>query len=161
MRIDRTDQLWLVVANLCLIFTKKVKELQPDIPILLQSTQQKFASVADELEIAFLNKYSPLLLTELKKFLVDNFGFGDFIFRMPDGKIVGRASNLKSLEEALITAKHFCTVASKPSGTRSTPIPLLDTSFTTTRKPELPSDNSDVRSSVRILFSFLFSSVMT
>lgn len=33
--------------------------------------------------------------------MLDNFGFGDFIFQTPDGKRVGRASNLDELEEAL------------------------------------------------------------
>jgi len=27
--------------------------------------------------------------------MLNNFGFGDFIFQTPDGKVVGRAANLK------------------------------------------------------------------
>ena len=33
--------------------------------------------------------------------MINNFGFGDFIFQTPDGKVVGRAANLKTLEEQL------------------------------------------------------------
>lgn len=84
-----------------LIFSQKVKELQPDIPILLQSSQIEHSSIAEKTDIGFLHKNSPRLLSELKKFLVDNFGFGDFIFKLPNGDEVGRASNLKSMEEQL------------------------------------------------------------
>jgi len=84
-----------------ILFSQKVKELQPDIPILLQSSQEEHISMANEFDISFLHKKSPRLLSELKNFLVKNFGFGDFIFKMPDGKEVGRATNLKSLEEQL------------------------------------------------------------
>ena len=84
-----------------IIFSKKVKELQPDIPILLQSSQAEHNKAAKDMGIGFLKKDSPLLLTELKKFLVENFGFGDFIFKTPQGKEVGRANDLKTLEEQL------------------------------------------------------------
>jgi hypothetical protein len=33
--------------------------------------------------------------------MMEHFGFGDFIFRTPDGREVGRANNLKTLEEQL------------------------------------------------------------
>jgi len=84
-----------------LIFSTKVKELQPDIPILLQSSQKEHSSIAEKTDIGFLHKNSPRLLSELKRFLIENFGFGDFIFKLPDGEEVGRASNLKSMEEQL------------------------------------------------------------
>lgn len=82
-------------------FAKKVKERQHDIPILLQSSNAEYAEVAKSIGISFLQKGSPRLLHELRKFMLDNFGFGDFIFRLPDGTEVGRANNLKALEEQL------------------------------------------------------------
>ena len=39
--------------------------------------------------------------TDLRHFMIENFGFGDFVFRLPDGTEVGRAHDLKSLEEKL------------------------------------------------------------
>ncbi len=72
-----------------------------DIPILLQSSQDNMKEVAEELGVSFLVKNSPKLLDELKKFLINHFGFGDFVFRTRDGEEVGRASNLKTLEEQL------------------------------------------------------------
>ena len=42
-----------------------------------------------------------MLLQQLRQFMVENFGFGDFVFRLPDGTEVGRAHDLKTLEEML------------------------------------------------------------
>ncbi len=91
-------------------FAKKVKKLQPDIPILLQSSQAYHASMAEEIQATFLQKTSPRLLADLKKFLISNFGFGDFVFKMPDGSEVGRAKNLKTLEEQLTIVPDECIV---------------------------------------------------
>ena len=82
-------------------FAKSVKERQHDIPILLQSSNAEYAEVARSIGVSFLQKGSPRLLHDLRQFMLDNFGFGDFIFRMPDGNEVGRANNLKTLEELL------------------------------------------------------------
>ena len=82
-------------------FAKMVRSRHEDIPILLQSSNADFAEKAREIGLAFLQKGSPRLLHDLRKFMMAHFGFGDFIFRTPDGKEVGRANNLKTLEEQL------------------------------------------------------------
>jgi CheY-like chemotaxis protein len=82
-------------------FAKNVKERQSDIPILLQSSNAEYAEVAKSVGVSFLQKGSPRLLYHLRQFMLDNFGFGDFVFRTPDGLEVGRASNLIELEEQL------------------------------------------------------------
>lgn len=84
-------------------FARNVKDSHPDIPILLQSRDIKNKGKASKLGASFLLKNSPHLLRELSDFMKEHFGFGDFIFRMPDGKIVGRAVNLRTLEEQLRT----------------------------------------------------------
>ncbi len=86
-----------------ILFAKKVKERQMDIPVLLQSTVPENEKIASEIGASFLLKDSPTLLEDLKKFMVQNFGFGDFIFKTPDGKEVARASNLTELEQKLKT----------------------------------------------------------
>ncbi|MBZ0199718.1 MAG: histidine kinase, partial [Ignavibacteriaceae bacterium] len=83
-------------------FAKAVKAVHKDIPILLQSSNADFAAKAYEVGASFLQKGTPRLLHELRNFMMNNFGFGDFIFLTPDGIEVGRASNLKALEEQLI-----------------------------------------------------------
>ena len=82
-------------------FATQVRELMPDVPVVLQSGKQENEELAREAGRAFLRKGSPTLLTELRAFMFENFGFGDFIFRMPNGEEVGRASDLKSLEKEL------------------------------------------------------------
>ena len=82
-------------------FAETVRSQHPDIPILLQSSNQGFAEKARAIGAGFLLKGSPTLLTDLRDFMLDNFGFGDFVFRSRGGREVGRAFNLKSLEEQL------------------------------------------------------------
>ena len=82
-------------------FAKSVKARHEDIPILLQSSNQDYEKKAFEAGTSFLLKGSPRLLHELRDFMINNFGFVDFIFQTPDGKVVGRAANLKTLEEQL------------------------------------------------------------
>jgi CheY-like chemotaxis protein len=82
-------------------FAQNVKRRHDDIPILLQSSNAEFEQKAKEISTAFLLKTSPRLLHRLRKFMMKNFGFGDFIFQTQDGKEVGRAQDLKTLEEQL------------------------------------------------------------
>jgi CheY-like chemotaxis protein len=82
-------------------FALAVQENHKDIPILIQSSNPDFAIKAQEIGASFIQKNSPRLLHELREFMMNRFGFGDFIFRTSDGKEVGRAHNLISLEEQL------------------------------------------------------------
>jgi len=75
----------------------------PDLPILLQSSRAEFAAGAQALGIPFLRKYSNTLLAELRRFMVEQFSFGDFVFRTADGVEVGRAGDLKAMERLLRT----------------------------------------------------------
>jgi CheY-like chemotaxis protein len=75
----------------------------PDLPILLQSGRAEYASRVRETGLPFLQKGSDTMLQELRRFLVEQFAFGDFVFRLPGGREVGRASDLKTLEEKLRT----------------------------------------------------------
>lgn len=84
-------------------FAKRVKEEVSDIPILLQSSNIKHAEKAHEIGASFLLKGSPMLLRELSDFMKQYFSFGDFTFRLADGTEVGKATDLKSLEEMLRT----------------------------------------------------------
>jgi CheY-like chemotaxis protein len=82
-------------------FALAVQAEHKDIPILIQSSNPDFAIKAQEIGASFIQKNSPRLLHELREFMMGRFGFGDFIFRTPDGIEVGRAHNLISLEEQL------------------------------------------------------------
>jgi hypothetical protein len=82
---------------------RRVREAQPDVPIMLQSSVADNEAMAAEVGASFLLKDSPLVLNQLRRFMIDHFGFGDFVFRMPDGREIGRATDMKSLEELLRT----------------------------------------------------------
>lgn len=82
-------------------FSTRVKESNPDIPILLQSNSPNLQSVAEELGASFLLKTSPTLLQDLQHFMKRYFSFGDFVFQLPDGTEVARASDLRNLEQKL------------------------------------------------------------
>ena len=87
-----------------ILFAQKVMKDHADIPILLQSSNAEFAKRAHDIGASFLQKGSPRLLHELREFMINNFGFGDFIFKNSDGNEVARATNIKELEEQLRTA---------------------------------------------------------
>ncbi len=80
-----------------------VRERQPDVPIMLQSSVPANEATARAIGATFLLKGSPTLLAELRRFMIEHCGFGDFVFRMPDGREVARASDLKTLEDHLRT----------------------------------------------------------
>ena len=78
-----------------------VKSLAPDVPVVLQTSRTEFRPRAHAEGYSFLRKRSPTLLKDLRRILTDHFGFGDFVFRMPDQSEVGRAKDLNELEEKL------------------------------------------------------------
>jgi len=84
-----------------LLFAQEVKSRYTDIPILLQSTTREFEQEASSLGASLVLKDSPTLLLDLRHFMTQYFSFGDFVFRDNAGDEVGRASNLRSLEEQL------------------------------------------------------------
>jgi CheY-like chemotaxis protein len=83
-------------------FVRHVKEMDPDMPALVQSSDEGLASRAHALGASFLYKHSPRLLEELRRFMQTNLGFGDFIFVSPeDGRELDRASDLAAMPDAL------------------------------------------------------------
>ena len=84
-------------------FVRTVREAYPDIPIVLHTSRPELEEQARRLGAGFLRKGSHHMLEELRRILLDDFSFGDFIFRLPDGEEVGRAGDLRSLEEQLAT----------------------------------------------------------
>ena len=80
---------------------KHIKADDPMMPVLLQSSQDSIASVAEELGVGFLRKYSKTLMLQLSDYIRDEFGFGDFVFRDENHLEYGHASNLKELENMM------------------------------------------------------------
>ena len=78
-----------------------IRDTVPDVPIALQTSRTQFRARAHAEGYSFLRKRSPTLLRDLRRFLTEQFGFGDFVFRLPDHSEVGRASDLSELETLL------------------------------------------------------------
>ena len=79
----------------------KIRREVPDIPLLMLSSESSNSRRADAIPAFFLDKNSPTLHADIRFFFVHSLGFGDFMFRMPDGRVVARASNLRSLSSIL------------------------------------------------------------
>ena len=84
-------------------FIRHVKERYPDVPALLQSSDPANKTLAESVQADFLYKRSPTLHYDVRRFMLTNFGFGDFVFRMPGGREVARAADLPTMIRALET----------------------------------------------------------
>jgi CheY-like chemotaxis protein len=71
------------------------------LPILLQSSDDKLAQTARDLNVSFLNKHSDSLLNDLHEFIYTNLGFGDFVFRDANGREIDRAKSISEFERKL------------------------------------------------------------
>ena len=80
-----------------------IRELQPEIPIALQSSHEENQAVAEELDVGFLLKGSPDFLHQLRRYLSEHLFFGDFVFRDDEGEEIDRAPDLKTLVAKLCT----------------------------------------------------------
>ena len=79
---------------------KKIKEKNKYTPILVQSSDAENSKLAKGIRVGFLYKNSKTLSRDLRRFIVNYFAFGDFIFVDPKTqKEVERASDLKSLQK--------------------------------------------------------------
>ncbi|MDZ7762290.1 MAG: PEP/pyruvate-binding domain-containing protein [Desulfovermiculus sp.] len=84
-------------------FLRMVKADHFDIPLILGSSESSNAAKAETIPADFVDKNSPSLHEDIRSFFQRRLGFGDFIFQMPDGREIARASNLRALEKLFAT----------------------------------------------------------
>jgi hypothetical protein len=89
-------------------FARMARDVTPDLPILMQSGSDNPKAGALPPGVEFLDKNSPSLLGDLRDFMQKYLGFGDFVFRRPDGTVVTRAPDLRSLEWAMQVIPEDC-----------------------------------------------------
>ncbi len=89
--------------NAGVAFLSRIKKERFDIPLLLTSSEPANAEKAAGIPASFVDKNSPSLISEVRSFFLEQLGFGDFVFRRPDGQEIARASSMRSLEEHLHT----------------------------------------------------------
>lgn len=83
-------------------FVEKVRAEDEYMPILFQSTDIEYESLAHDMKVGFLNKNSKTLSIELRNYITEYFSFGDFIFIDPrNGREITRAVDLKSLQDKI------------------------------------------------------------
>lgn len=82
-------------------FLEMVRRERATLPVLLQSSEPENRTRAEKLGAIFADKNSPHLTSDLKNFIVTHLGFGDFVFRRPDGTAVTTVSNISEFIEAL------------------------------------------------------------
>lgn len=82
-------------------FLRMVADRAPGVPILVQSSEPNVAEVARSVGGRCLNKRGADVRACIEQFVLKDIGFGDFEFRLPDGKKIRRVSNLWEMEQAL------------------------------------------------------------
>ncbi len=80
---------------------RQVRERDEDLPILVQSMEHEHLEKAMEVGAQFMSKKSPHLLEDLREYILANFGFGDFIFKLPDGSAIVRAVDVREMLRCL------------------------------------------------------------
>jgi CheY-like chemotaxis protein len=80
---------------------RHIKAENPDMPVLLQSSNAKFAQNANQLGASFMHKAAPDLAKQLRAFIQRYFGFGDFIFTDTHGMEIARAADLHTMLKLL------------------------------------------------------------
>jgi hypothetical protein len=84
-------------------FLNKVREENPGLPVILQSSDPENAQFAYKLKATFINKSSDSLLQDLKTFINYYLGFGHFIYRDSKGRQIAVAKTMKEFEAYLQT----------------------------------------------------------
>lgn len=90
-----------VYAEAGLELAAVVREEIPDLPILLHSEETENITKAEKLGMRFLDKNSPNLLKELRNYILENYSFGEFVFRSAQGEVISKVSDISSFERAI------------------------------------------------------------
>lgn len=86
--------------KLCCMIRSEVRQM----PVLLQSSDENYKEAMAVIRASFINKYSKTLLADVRNYIKENYGFGDFVFKDPDtDEELDRANNLHSLQVKLMS----------------------------------------------------------
>ncbi|MDN5354644.1 MAG: hypothetical protein PWQ09_1400 [Candidatus Cloacimonadota bacterium] len=80
---------------------REIRQNNPDLPIMIQSADKYNKIHAKKLNAEFLDKNSAQLLHRIRRFIKNNLGFGDFVFRNLQEEEIGRAKNIYQFEQML------------------------------------------------------------
>ncbi len=100
MRFPRNGELYKMAG---FEMIRLLREDQPNLPTVLQSSDPENARWAAELKASFINKNSETLLQDLKSFITYYLGFGHFVYRDTKGRQIAVAKSMKEFEAFLKT----------------------------------------------------------
>jgi hypothetical protein len=92
-------------------FIRMAKARIPDLPVMIQSSEERVRARALALGASFADKNSESLERELESFFRDSLGFGPFLFRMPDGAPVSEARDIDEFMGLLEEVPEECLVS--------------------------------------------------
>ncbi len=81
---------------------RMLREHNSELPIIIQSSEEKHRHLANSLNTAFVNKNKDNMRQIFSNFIKDYLGFGNFVFKTQDGETLGIA---RSLDEFLAILK--------------------------------------------------------
>lgn len=82
--------------------TRNIKNDNPEIPVLIQSTELDNKKDAEAIDADFIWKLSPSIFQELEQHFRKYYNFGPFIFINPEtGREIARANTMKEVQETL------------------------------------------------------------
>jgi DNA-binding NarL/FixJ family response regulator len=80
---------------------EKIKEKAPALPVLFQTAEPDAEMRVRRLGAWFVHKHTPDFQSQVRYFLQEALGFGDFVFRLPDRTEVARATDVYEMENVL------------------------------------------------------------
>jgi hypothetical protein len=80
---------------------EEIRSEQSDIPIMIQSADEFYMKEARKVNAEFSNKYSKTLIHDIRNFIINNLGFGDFVFRNEAGIELERAHSMYEFEQKI------------------------------------------------------------
>ncbi len=81
-----------------------IREDNPGLPVLLQSSERRHKQEAELSGASFIYKHAKNLINSLTRYIRFNYGFGDLLFRNPKtNEVIARVSDLQDLQNRLET----------------------------------------------------------
>jgi hypothetical protein len=85
------------------LLVQQIREEIKDLPVIVQSSNEENSNRAYLLKTTFIDKNSDSLLQEIKSFISHYLGFGNFVYKTPEGHEVAIAKSIKEFEKHLRT----------------------------------------------------------
>ena len=83
------------------LLTEEFRKYNPELPVIIQSSNIKNKERAEKLKTYFIHKNSDTLMHDIRIFMQQYLGFGDFIFRNKEGKQIAVAKTFEEFYELL------------------------------------------------------------